>query len=78
MHITRRENWWDEAGQGIGAAEWGALVAADPCLATAPMWFTAGRIVSKNPGDAVIAKMREVAKVLKARIQGDDGEYDHA
>lgn len=32
--------------------------------------------MSKNPSDAVIATMREVAAdVLEAKAQGDDGEY---
>ncbi|MFD0403203.1 hypothetical protein ACFVHI_34595 [Kitasatospora sp. NPDC127121] len=51
------------------------MVADDLGLAMAPMWRTAGRIVSKNPSDAVIATMCRVAKVLNARVQGDDGEY---
>jgi hypothetical protein len=75
VHITRRENWWEEDGQDIGAAVWEALVAADPGLVVVPLWWNTGRIVSKNPSDAVIATMREVAKALGARVQGDDGEY---
>ncbi|MET9691967.1 hypothetical protein ABZY81_26375 [Streptomyces sp. NPDC006514] len=75
VHITRRENWWDEEGQGISAVEWEAVVAAAPGLGMAPVWWTAGRIVSKNPSDAVIATMCRVAKALEARVQGDDGEY---
>ncbi|MFJ9695586.1 hypothetical protein [Kitasatospora sp. NPDC101183] len=77
VHITRRENWWDDDGDGrdITEAEWDALVAAEPGLAMAPMWWNSGRIVSKNPSDAVIARMREVAAILGARLQGDDGEY---
>ncbi|MFC5666332.1 hypothetical protein ACFP3U_25610 [Kitasatospora misakiensis] len=75
VHITRRENWWDEEGQDISAAEWDAVIAADPGLMVVPLWWNAGRIVSKNPSDAVIATMREVAKALGARVQGDDGEY---
>ena len=78
VHITRRKDWWDEEGQDISTVEWEALLTADPGLATTPMWWSAGRIVSKNPNDAVIAKMREVAKMLEAHVQGDDGEYyDH-
>ncbi|WP_224277024.1 hypothetical protein [Streptomyces sp. LS1784] len=75
VHITRRENWWDEEEQDINPAAWEAVVADDLGLAMAPMWWTAGRIVSKNPSDAVIATMCQVAKVLNARVQGDDGEY---
>ncbi|WP_042409939.1 hypothetical protein [Streptacidiphilus carbonis] len=75
VHITRRENWWDEEGQDISVAEWEAVVAADPGLGAVPLWWNVGRIVSKNPSDAVITRMREVAKALGARVQGDDGEY---
>ncbi|MFF0394114.1 hypothetical protein ACFYS8_36220 [Kitasatospora sp. NPDC004615] len=75
VHSTRRENWWDEEGQDIGAAEWEAVVAADPGLGAAPMWWSSGRVVSKHPSDAVIAMMCEVAKALGARVQGDDGEW---
>ena len=77
VYITRRENWWDEEGQDTSAAEWEAVIAADPALVVVPLWRNAGRIVSENPSDAVIATMREVAKVPGARLQGDDGEcYD--
>ncbi|MFJ9461349.1 hypothetical protein ACIRST_40555 [Kitasatospora sp. NPDC101447] len=75
VHITRRVNWWADEGQDISTAAWDAVVAGNPGLAMAPMWWTAGRIVSKNPSDAVIATMCQVAKVLDARVQGDDGEY---
>ncbi|MGN5376983.1 hypothetical protein ACQ4WX_03045 [Streptomyces lasalocidi] len=51
------------------------MVAADPGLVVVPMWWSAGRLVYKNPSDAAIVKMCEVAKVLEARVQGDDGEY---
>lgn len=30
VHITRRENWFDESGPGIDIAEWKALVQSDP------------------------------------------------
>ncbi|MEV0749845.1 hypothetical protein AB0I75_32355 [Streptomyces sp. NPDC050273] len=75
VHITRRQNWWDEEGQDISAAEWEAVVAADLGLMEVPLWWNAGRIVSKNSSDAVIATMVEVAKTLGARVQGDDSEY---
>ena len=32
LHITRRENWWDEQGPDISTPEWEAVVAADPDL----------------------------------------------
>lgn len=33
-----------------------------------------GNIYSKNPDDAIIGKMLEIAKRLNAKVQGDDGE----
>jgi hypothetical protein len=33
------------------------------------------RIVSKNPSNFMIAKMCQLARVLGARVQGDDGEF---
>ncbi|GHH73043.1 hypothetical protein GCM10018781_36570 [Kitasatospora indigofera] len=40
-----------------------------------PLWWRAGRIAAKNPSDAMVTTMCQVAKVLDARVQGDDGEY---
>ncbi|MER7568950.1 hypothetical protein ABTZ93_39390 [Streptomyces sp. NPDC097941] len=34
-----------------------------------------GWIVVKHPDDTLLKKMREIAGVLGARVQGDDGEY---
>ncbi|PJN27837.1 hypothetical protein [Kitasatospora sp. CB02891] len=75
VHITRHENWWIEEAQDINAADWEAVVADDPSVVMAPMWWTGDRIASRNPSDAVIATMCQVAKVLYAQVQGDDGEY---
>ena len=36
-------------------------------------WFE-GNIYTKNPDDALIDKMVEMAKKLDAKVQGDDGE----
>jgi hypothetical protein len=36
--------------------------------------FRNGRIVVKNPTDEMIAKMKQVANRLNARVVGDDGE----
>jgi hypothetical protein len=33
-----------------------------------------GRVVAKNPGQDLIAKMIILARLLGARVQGDDGE----
>ncbi|MFB7476032.1 hypothetical protein [Kitasatospora sp. NPDC056184] len=37
LHITRREYWWDEAGEDISSAEWGAAVVAEPGLVVVPL-----------------------------------------
>lgn len=39
-------------------------------------WFdyNNGNIVCKNPDDEIIAKMLDIGKRLKAKIQGDEGE----
>lgn len=36
-------------------------------------WFE-GNVYTKNPDDAMIGKMVEMAKTLNAKVQGDDGE----
>ncbi|MFI1400976.1 hypothetical protein [Streptomyces sp. NPDC020681] len=36
IHITRREIWWDQEGPEITAAEWAAVVEADPELEMVP------------------------------------------
>ncbi|MEU2296632.1 hypothetical protein, partial [Streptomyces antibioticus] len=102
IHITRREDWWDEGGPGIATHEWEAVVESDADLSMIPppsewsgpsQWsavmtthpdeerfgtalhWASGEIRAKNPSDILIAKMRQVAKALNARVQGDDGEY---
>jgi hypothetical protein len=37
--------------------------------------WRAGRIVARHPSDALLVKMCQLAKILGARVQGDDGEY---
>lgn len=37
--------------------------------------FRDGRVVVKNPDDEIIAKMRQIAAALRARVQGDEGEF---
>ena len=44
-------------------------------------WFrwTRGNISTKNPDRSIMKKMLELAQLLGARVQGDDGEfYDDA
>jgi hypothetical protein len=41
-------------------------------------WF-GGNIYTKNPDQAILGKMLQIAQSLGARVQGDDGEfYDDA
>jgi hypothetical protein len=37
--------------------------------------FQSGNIVVKNPDEEILAKMCHVAEALRARVQGDEGEY---
>jgi hypothetical protein len=37
--------------------------------------FREGRVVVKNPDEETLMKMRQVARCLGARVQGDDGEH---
>jgi hypothetical protein len=42
-----------------------------------PIWFSyfEGNLVVKNPDKECLAKMRQIATRLKARVQGDEGEF---
>jgi len=42
-----------------------------------PVWFSyfEGSLVVKNPDDECLAKMRQIASRLQARVQGDEGEF---
>jgi hypothetical protein len=33
-----------------------------------------GEVVAKNPDEEILRKMHQIAQVLDARVQGDDGE----
>ncbi|MDR7335375.1 hypothetical protein [Roseateles asaccharophilus] len=41
-----------------------------------PIWFDPkrGELVTKNPSERAVVKLIEIAKALRARVQGDDGE----
>jgi hypothetical protein len=39
-----------------------------------PLWFDEGEVTTKNPSPEAIAKMKELAARLQARVVGDDGE----
>lgn len=87
IHITRTEEWSDNGASQIARAEWLAVAEADPELTPDPengkafytcgdSWFDwfEGNVDTKNPDHAVLAKALELAGVLDARVQGDDGE----
>ncbi|WP_213548532.1 hypothetical protein [Vannielia litorea] len=88
LHITRRENWFDE-GDDIALDEWLVVAQADPDLTVAedgsadmrgpkeqlwPLWWYDGVVQTKNPEVGLIAKMVALAGVLGAKVQGDEGE----
>jgi len=51
-------------------AEW-----RKPTGQTAWFDFRKGRVVVKNPDEETVEKMKRVARALRARVQGDDGEF---
>lgn len=42
-----------------------------------PFDFRRGSIIVKSPTEPIIAKMCEIAALLNARVEGDDGEFYH-
>ena len=52
-------------------AEWSGHPAEDV------VWFDFwhGQVIVKNPDELTLAKMRQLARMLQARVQGDDGEF---
>ncbi len=42
-----------------------------------PVWISyfEGSLAIKNPDDECLAKMRQIASKLRARVQGDEGEF---
>ena len=55
------ENFADWKNPLTGTSEW--------------VCWSDGQIESKNPNPELITKMIELAEALKARVQGDDGEF---
>ena len=93
-HITRKANWFDDAGPRIAFKEWlkyvhtDAQVKRDPLNSkndfmvtlpgeSFPLWFNPdlGEVYTKDPSPKALAKLIEIAKKLRARVQGDDGEF---
>ena len=95
LHIHRADDWCKCDRHPITAAEWLAVVGADPelridgrsgpyfavwpgpCRYPDGTWFdwSEGRVFTKNPDRATLAKMLELAGKLGARVQGDHGEF---
>jgi hypothetical protein len=52
-------------------AEWSMKISGSP------IWFDFrnGQVIVNNPDAEVIAKMVKIARSLRARVQGDDGEF---
>jgi hypothetical protein len=62
---------------GNGPQHWIARMITHPPedrLGTALCWDS-GTVSAKNPTDMLLAKMRQTALALDARVQGDDGEH---
>ncbi len=94
VHITRAEDWWDNASHQISSQEWLETISHDPALTLEPKsgpyfaiwngecsypwgawfdWFE-GDIHTKNPDHHTLLKMLQLAAILNAKVQGDDGE----
>ncbi|MEU0674686.1 hypothetical protein ABZ330_17670 [Streptomyces sp. NPDC006172] len=56
---------------------WLAAMVTHPERATAGAWldWRDGQVVVKNPDELLIGKMREIAGVLRAHVEGDEGEH---
>ncbi|MCX6794140.1 MAG: hypothetical protein NTY06_03490 [Candidatus Gottesmanbacteria bacterium] len=89
LHITRKKDWGDDEPK-ITQEEWNGLkeqsVLEPTGLANYPnstyakwsdMYFSYrnGDITSVSPNEQGIQKMKEIASILHAKVQGDDGEY---
>ncbi|MFD9487616.1 hypothetical protein ACFWBX_27340 [Streptomyces sp. NPDC059991] len=65
---------------GDGPRHWAARMITHPPedrLGTALRWDS-GTVSAKNPTGMLLAKMRQTALPLNARVQGDDGRYHDA
>ena len=92
IHITKRDEWYDEDDLGITREEFIQLVDGRDELSIVDqdsadlmairdgdetqwlMWDSSGDVLSKNPSQGMIAWMYEIAQLLGAKVQGDEGE----
>ena len=52
-----------------------AMWLAHPNGSPVPFDFRRGRVIVKNPDAAILNKMRQIAVLLNARVQGEAGEF---
>lgn len=87
IHITKKEKWSDKEPT-ITQGEWKSLqekgiLKADPNYSSDLYakrgdifyYYFDGDIVCKPPDDAYINTIKEVADIIGAKVQGDDGEF---
>lgn len=87
VFITRKQWSWDENGPFIGPEDWRHLIEADPDLSYSEdkpsvcklheldcFTFSDGNIQCKNPDRDQIIKMVAIAKLLDARVVGEEDE----
>jgi hypothetical protein len=73
LHITRKNDWFDEGGPVITENEFAELLNRRPNLKE-EVWWSDGNIDTKNPEDPLIRELMIAAQELGAKVQGDDGE----
>jgi hypothetical protein len=66
---------WKVNGNAVRAKTFLVREAKDPDDATALFWDSGGDVSASNPTPVGIAYMASIAARLKARVQGDDGEF---
>lgn len=80
IYITRQENWYDEnKSLKISENEWTQFAAgyADTIKAFAPygnLTYTDGNISVNVLDEENLSALAEIATLLKAKLQGEDGE----
>lgn len=88
IHITKKNHWIDEEPK-ITQEEWDTLMtngvlelvddkkydAWDAKKDNLYFSFSKGNINCHPPDDASIQKIKEIASVIGAKVQGDDGEF---